>query len=171
MTNDSGDDQLTGEAILVMVAIRSLSIKPADLPLNTLVLGPAASHKMYGPTLSCLASWFDLERRLAMQPNLALEQAESAIAMSSKASGRGRKAADIAQGGVCVEEVQGDSKRRHVDTAASTQAANASAASPPAQSTAQAVHAEPVVSREQSASQASSQLDEVEEPESFDQSK
>jgi hypothetical protein len=198
LTNDSDDDQLAGEAILVMIAIRSLSIKRTDLPPNTLVLGPAASHKMYGPTLSCLATWFDLERRLAAVPNVVLEEAESETAMSSKVSGRGRKAADISHGSDSAEEVQGDSKRRLVST--STQAA--SAAAMPAygapqvgagafsdevlmkmtaeqramyarlvESMAQDVSAEPVVSREPSASQSSSRSEEDEEPESFDQSK
>jgi hypothetical protein len=221
-----------------MIAVRSLSIKRTDLPPNTLVLGPAASHKMYGPTLSCLASWFDLERRLAMVPNLVLEQAEAETAMSSKVSGRGRKAADISQGSDSAEEAQGDSKRRHVEAAVSTSTQAASAAAMPAcgasgqavavnvragvspvcsflnqcqfnlfvhfsqmsqvgagalsvshevlmkmtaeqramyarlvESMAQEVLAEPVISREQSASQSSSRSEEDEEPESFDQSK
>ena len=62
----SVEDRLQ-KRVFVVVSMRDLSISPQSLPAGTLVLSPAASLQMYGPTLSSLATWFDIEHRIAIQ--------------------------------------------------------------------------------------------------------
>jgi hypothetical protein len=52
--------------VLVIVSTRDLSINPLRLPPGTLVLSPKSSLQMYGPMLSRMATWFEFERRIAM---------------------------------------------------------------------------------------------------------
>jgi hypothetical protein len=63
--------------------MRDLSISPQSLPAGTLVLNPAATLQMYGPTLSSLATWFDIEYRIAIKAAEASAKKPSAALSSS----------------------------------------------------------------------------------------
>ena len=76
-----------------MVAMRPVSIAASKLPMNTLVLDQSAALCMYGSTLSALATWFDVERRLRPVAASSTATGESAPSTAQAISAQNSEAA------------------------------------------------------------------------------